>query len=125
MGCSPFLAGYLPCRDVEAVPDVHGRDREDERCELPTRQIKELTMDTTTLEPRIPNPAFAVPGAIDVLQAINKAIARPDGDRLTTTQTTKLTSSARGAQRATRSSSTAVSDPCCSSSIAVPAPLGA
>jgi alkylhydroperoxidase family enzyme len=33
-------------------------------------------MDTTTLEPRIANPAFAVPGAMDALQAMNKAISR-------------------------------------------------
>jgi AhpD family alkylhydroperoxidase len=32
-------------------------------------------MDTTTLEPRIANPAFAVPGAMDALQAMNKAIS--------------------------------------------------
>ena len=29
---------------------------------------------TTTLEPRIANPAFAVPGAMEALQAVNKAI---------------------------------------------------
>ena len=33
-------------------------------------------MDTITLEPRITNPAFAVPGAMDALQAMNKAISR-------------------------------------------------
>ena len=33
-------------------------------------------METTTLEARITNPAFAVPGAMDALQAINKAISR-------------------------------------------------
>jgi AhpD family alkylhydroperoxidase len=33
-------------------------------------------METTTLEPRIANPAFAVPGAMDALQAMNKAISR-------------------------------------------------
>jgi AhpD family alkylhydroperoxidase len=38
---------------------------------------KELTMETTTtLEPRITNPALAVPGAMDALQAMNKAISR-------------------------------------------------
>jgi AhpD family alkylhydroperoxidase len=31
---------------------------------------------TTTLEPRIVNPAFAVPGAMDALAALNKAISR-------------------------------------------------
>jgi AhpD family alkylhydroperoxidase len=31
---------------------------------------------TTTLEPRITNPAFAVPGAMDALQAVSKAISR-------------------------------------------------
>jgi AhpD family alkylhydroperoxidase len=31
---------------------------------------------TTTLEPRITNPAFAVPGAMDALQALNKAVSR-------------------------------------------------
>ena len=31
---------------------------------------------TTTLEPRITNPAFAVPGAMDGLTALNKAISR-------------------------------------------------
>jgi AhpD family alkylhydroperoxidase len=31
---------------------------------------------TTTLEPRITNPAFAVPGAMDALAALNKAISR-------------------------------------------------
>ena len=31
---------------------------------------------TTTLEPRIANPAFAVPGAMDALMALNKAISR-------------------------------------------------
>ena len=31
---------------------------------------------TTTLEARIPHPAFAVPGAIDALQAMHKAISR-------------------------------------------------
>ena len=31
---------------------------------------------TTTLEPRIANPAFAVPGAMDALTALNKAISR-------------------------------------------------
>jgi AhpD family alkylhydroperoxidase len=30
----------------------------------------------TTLEPRIANPALAVPGALDALQAMNKAISR-------------------------------------------------
>jgi AhpD family alkylhydroperoxidase len=34
----------------------------------------EATM--TTLEPRITNPAFAVPGAMDALTALNKAISR-------------------------------------------------
>src|SRR3954466_9336769 len=38
--------------------------------------MKELTMETTTLEPRITNPAFAVPGAMDALNAVNKAISR-------------------------------------------------
>jgi AhpD family alkylhydroperoxidase len=33
-------------------------------------------METTTLEPRITHPAFAVPGALDALQAMNKAISR-------------------------------------------------
>ena len=33
-------------------------------------------METTTLEARITNPALAVPGAMDALQAINKAISR-------------------------------------------------
>jgi hypothetical protein len=34
-------------------------------------------METTTaLEPRIANPAFAVPGAMDALMALNKAISR-------------------------------------------------
>ena len=33
-------------------------------------------METTTLEARITNPAFAVPGAMDALQALNKAISR-------------------------------------------------
>jgi AhpD family alkylhydroperoxidase len=33
-------------------------------------------METTTLEPRIANPAFAVPGAMDALQALSKAISR-------------------------------------------------
>ena len=33
-------------------------------------------METTTLEPRIANPAFAVPGAMDALTAMNKAISR-------------------------------------------------
>ena len=33
-------------------------------------------MQTTTLEPRIANPAFAVPGAMDALAAMNKAISR-------------------------------------------------
>ncbi len=33
-------------------------------------------METTTLEPRIANPAFAVPGAMDALMAMNKAISR-------------------------------------------------
>src|SRR4051812_2704907 len=33
-------------------------------------------METTTLEPRITHPAFAVPGAIEALQAMNKAITR-------------------------------------------------
>jgi AhpD family alkylhydroperoxidase len=41
-----------------------------------TRQTKELTMETTTLESRIANPAFAVPGAMDALQALSKAISR-------------------------------------------------
>jgi hypothetical protein len=41
-----------------------------------TRQTKELTTQTTTLEPRIANPAFAVPGAMDALMAMNKAISR-------------------------------------------------
>jgi AhpD family alkylhydroperoxidase len=31
---------------------------------------------TTTLEPRITNPAFAVPGAMDALQAMSKAVSR-------------------------------------------------
>ena len=33
-------------------------------------------METTTLEPRIANPAFAVPGAMEALGAMNKAISR-------------------------------------------------
>jgi AhpD family alkylhydroperoxidase len=33
-------------------------------------------METTTLESRIANPAFAVPGAMDALAALNKAISR-------------------------------------------------
>jgi AhpD family alkylhydroperoxidase len=33
-------------------------------------------METTTLEARITNPAFAVPGAMEALQALNKAISR-------------------------------------------------
>ena len=33
-------------------------------------------METTTLESRITNPALAVPGAMDALQALNKAISR-------------------------------------------------
>ena len=33
-------------------------------------------METTTLESRIANPAFAVPGAMDALMAMNKAISR-------------------------------------------------
>ena len=33
-------------------------------------------MQTTTLEPRIANPALAVPGAMDALLAMNKAISR-------------------------------------------------
>jgi AhpD family alkylhydroperoxidase len=33
-------------------------------------------METTTLAPRIAHPAFAVDGAIDALQAMNKAISR-------------------------------------------------
>ena len=33
-------------------------------------------METTTLEARITNPALAVPGAMDALQALNKAISR-------------------------------------------------
>jgi AhpD family alkylhydroperoxidase len=33
-------------------------------------------METTTLEARIANPALAVPGALDALQALNKAISR-------------------------------------------------
>ena len=33
-------------------------------------------METTTLEPRIANPAFAVPGAMDALTALNQAISR-------------------------------------------------
>lgn len=33
-------------------------------------------METTTLEARITNPALAVPGAIDALQALSKAISR-------------------------------------------------
>jgi len=33
-------------------------------------------METTTLYPRITNPAFAVPGAMEALQALNKAISR-------------------------------------------------
>src|SRR4051812_48635023 len=37
---------------------------------------KELTMETTTLEPRIAHPAFAVDGAIDALQAMSKAVSR-------------------------------------------------
>jgi AhpD family alkylhydroperoxidase len=32
-------------------------------------------METTTLEARITNPAFAVPGAMDALMAMNKAIS--------------------------------------------------
>src|SRR4051794_34517082 len=37
---------------------------------------KELTMETTTLEPRIAHPAFAVEGALEALQAMTKAISR-------------------------------------------------
>src|SRR3954471_23240620 len=33
-------------------------------------------METTILEARIANPAFAVPGAMDALAALNKAISR-------------------------------------------------
>ena len=33
-------------------------------------------METTTLEARITNPAFAVPGAMDALQALHKSITR-------------------------------------------------
>src|SRR4051794_37153998 len=33
-------------------------------------------METTTLEARIANPAFAVPGAMDALAALSKAISR-------------------------------------------------
>ena len=33
-------------------------------------------MDTTTLEARITNPAFAVPGAMDALQSLNQAVSR-------------------------------------------------
>ena len=33
-------------------------------------------METTTLEARITNPALAVPGAMEALQAMNKAISR-------------------------------------------------
>jgi AhpD family alkylhydroperoxidase len=33
-------------------------------------------MESTTFEARITNPALAVPGAIDALQALNKAISR-------------------------------------------------
>src|SRR4051794_25248254 len=33
-------------------------------------------METTTLEARIPNPEFAVPGAMDALAALSKAISR-------------------------------------------------
>ena len=33
-------------------------------------------METTTLESRIANPAFALPGAMDALLAMNKAISR-------------------------------------------------
>jgi AhpD family alkylhydroperoxidase len=33
-------------------------------------------MDTVTLQPRIDNPAFAVPGAMDALQALGKAVHR-------------------------------------------------
>ena len=33
-------------------------------------------METTTLEARITNPAFAVPGAMDALNAMSKAISR-------------------------------------------------
>jgi AhpD family alkylhydroperoxidase len=33
-------------------------------------------METTTLHARITHPAFAVPGAMDALQAMNKAISR-------------------------------------------------
>jgi AhpD family alkylhydroperoxidase len=33
-------------------------------------------MESTTIEARITNPALAVPGAIDALQALNKAISR-------------------------------------------------
>jgi AhpD family alkylhydroperoxidase len=33
-------------------------------------------MQTTTLEPRITNPAFALPGAMDALMAMSKAISR-------------------------------------------------
>ena len=41
-------------------------------------------METTTLEARIAQPAFAVPGAMEALQALNKAITRvrvPEGTR--------------------------------------------
>src|ERR1700750_2793973 len=33
-------------------------------------------METTTIEPRIANPAFAVDGAMDALNAMSKAISR-------------------------------------------------
>jgi alkylhydroperoxidase family enzyme len=33
-------------------------------------------MDTVTLQPRIDNPAFAVPGAMDALQALGTAVHR-------------------------------------------------
>ena len=33
-------------------------------------------MQTTTLEPRITNPAFALPGAMDALAAVSKAVSR-------------------------------------------------
>ena len=33
-------------------------------------------METTTLQARITNPAFAVPGAMDALQALSKAVSR-------------------------------------------------
>jgi AhpD family alkylhydroperoxidase len=35
-----------------------------------------MTMETTTLEPRISNPALAVDGAMDALAALSKAVSR-------------------------------------------------